>query len=76
MVFSEVFGENICVTSNKIANFVFRKPDFVIRKMKIAIFCNRKFWYGRNHFSLYEFGVFIIEEIWQRLRTGYKEYLK
>lgn len=24
------------------------KPDFVIRKMKIAIFCDGEFWHGRN----------------------------
>lgn len=27
---------------------VFGKPDFVIRKMKIAIFCDGEFWHGRN----------------------------
>ncbi len=27
---------------------VFGKPDFVIRKMKIAIFCDGDFWHGRN----------------------------
>ena len=27
---------------------VFGKPDFVIRKMRIAIFCDGEFWHGRN----------------------------
>ena len=27
---------------------VLGKPDFVIRKMKIAIFCDGEFWHGRN----------------------------
>lgn len=27
---------------------VYGKPDFVIRKMKIAIFCDGEFWHGRN----------------------------
>ena len=27
---------------------IFGKPDFVIRKMKIAIFCDGEFWHGRN----------------------------
>lgn len=27
---------------------VFGKPDFVIRNMKIAIFCDGEFWHGRN----------------------------
>lgn len=27
---------------------VFGKPDFVIRKLKIAIFCDGEFWHGRN----------------------------
>ncbi|WP_336385762.1 DNA mismatch endonuclease Vsr [Phocaeicola oris] len=27
---------------------VFGKPDFVIRKMQIAIFCDGEFWHGRN----------------------------
>lgn len=27
---------------------VFGKPDFVIRKMKIAIFCDGEFWHGRD----------------------------
>ncbi len=27
---------------------VFGKPDFVIRKKKIAIFCDGEFWHGRN----------------------------
>ena len=27
---------------------VFGKPDFVIRKMKIAIFCDGEFWHGKN----------------------------
>lgn len=27
---------------------VFGKPDFVIRKMEIAIFCDGEFWHGRN----------------------------
>lgn len=27
---------------------VFGKPDFVIKKMKIAIFCDGEFWHGRN----------------------------
>lgn len=27
---------------------VFGKPDFVIRKMKIAIFCDGDFWHGKN----------------------------
>ena len=27
---------------------VFGRPDFVIRKMRIAIFCDGEFWHGRN----------------------------
>lgn len=27
---------------------IFGKPDFVITKHKIAIFCDGEFWYGRN----------------------------
>ncbi|ERJ67699.1 DNA (cytosine-5-)-methyltransferase [Porphyromonas gingivalis] len=27
---------------------IFGKPDFVIRKMKIAIFCDGEFWHGRD----------------------------
>lgn len=43
---------------------VFGRPDFVIRKMRIAIFCDGEFWHGRNweerkndHKSNCDFGI-------------------
>lgn len=46
-----VFGKllwNAGVRYRKNDKTVFGKPDFVIRKMKIAIFCDGEFWHGRN----------------------------
>lgn len=46
-----LFGKllwNAGVKYRKNDKTVFGKPDFVIRKMKIAIFCDGEFWHGRN----------------------------
>ena len=46
-----LFGKllwNAGVRYRKNDKTVFGKPDFVIRKMKIAIFCDGGFWHGRN----------------------------
>ena len=46
-----LFGKllwNAGVRYRKNDKTVFGKPDFVIRKMKIAIFCDGEFWHGRN----------------------------
>ena len=46
-----LFGKllwNAGVRYRKNDKTVFGKPDFVIRKMKIAIFCEGEFWHGRN----------------------------
>lgn len=46
-----LFGKllwNAGVRYRKNDTTVFGKPDFVIRKMKIAIFCDGEFWHGRN----------------------------
>ena len=46
-----MFGKllwNAGVRYRKNDKTVFGKPDFVIRKMKIAIFCDGEFWHGRN----------------------------
>lgn len=39
---------NAGVRHRKNDKTVFGKPDFVIKKMKIAIFCDGEFWHGRN----------------------------
>lgn len=46
-----LFGKllwNAGVRYRKNDKTVFGKPDFVIRKMKIAIFCDGEFWHGRD----------------------------
>lgn len=46
-----LFGKllwNAGVRYRKNDNKVFGTPDFVIRKMKIAIFCDGEFWHGRD----------------------------
>ncbi|MEE0992744.1 MAG: DNA mismatch endonuclease Vsr [Bacteroidales bacterium] len=46
-----LFGKllwNAGVRYRKNDKTVFGKPDFVIRKMKIAIFCDGEFWHGKN----------------------------
>lgn len=46
-----LFGKllwNAGVRYRKNDNTVFGKPDFVIRKKRIAIFCDGEFWHGRN----------------------------
>lgn len=46
-----LFGKllwNAGVRYRKNDKTVFGKPDFVIRKMRIAIFCDGEFWHGRN----------------------------
>ena len=46
-----LFGKllwNAGVRYRKNDKTVFGKPDFVIHKMKIAIFCDGEFWHGRN----------------------------
>ena len=46
-----LFGKllwNAGVKYRKNDKTVFGKPDFVIRKMKIAIFCDGEFWHGRD----------------------------
>ena len=46
-----LFGKllwNAGVRYRKNDKTVFGKPDFVIRGMKIAIFCDGEFWHGRN----------------------------
>lgn len=46
-----LFGKllwNAGVRYRKNDKTVFGKPDFVIKKMKIAIFCDGEFWHGRN----------------------------
>lgn len=46
-----LFGKllwNAGVRYRKNDKSVFGKPDFVIRKMKIAIFCDGEFWHGRD----------------------------
>ena len=46
-----LFGKllwNAGVRYRKNDKTVFGKPDFVIRRMKIAIFCDGEFWHGRN----------------------------
>ncbi len=46
-----LFGKllwNAGVRYRKNDKTVYGKPDFVIRKMKIAIFCDGEFWHGRN----------------------------
>ena len=46
-----LFGKllwNAGVRYRKNDKTVFGKPDFVIPKMKIAIFCDGEFWHGRN----------------------------
>ena len=46
-----LFGKmlwNAGVRYRKNDKTVFGKPDFVIRKMKIAIFCDGEFWHGYN----------------------------
>lgn len=46
-----LFGKllwNAGVRYRKNDKTIFGKPDFVIRKMKIAIFCDGEFWHGRN----------------------------
>ena len=60
-----LFGKllwNAGVRYRKNDKTVFGKPDFVIRKMKIAIFCDGEFWHGKNweerkndHKSNYDF---------------------
>ena len=46
-----LFGKllwNAGVRYRKNDKTVFGRPDFVVRKMKIAIFCDGEFWHGRN----------------------------
>jgi hypothetical protein len=46
-----LFGKllwNAGVRYRKNDKTVFGKPDFVIRKMRIAIFCDGEFWHGKN----------------------------
>ena len=46
-----LFGKllwNAGVRYRKNDKTVFGKPDFVIRKMKIAIFCDGEFWHGKD----------------------------
>lgn len=46
-----LFGKllrNAGVRYRKNDKTVFGKPDFVIRKMRITIFCDGEFWHGRN----------------------------
>jgi DNA mismatch endonuclease Vsr len=46
-----LFGKllwNAGVRYRKNDKTVFGRPDFVVRKMKIAIFCYGEFWHGRN----------------------------
>ena len=66
-----LFGKllwNAGVRYRKNDKTVFGRPDFVVRKMKIAIFCDGEFWHGRNweerkndHKSNCEFWYFKIE---------------